>query len=519
MSSSLGIYFGPKIINIVESQGKHILNNIQIDTSAISAGEFEEKIPDEIKIVALIKDELRRNKIDVNEVNVSIAGKDLIVRTFDMPLMPNSELSSAVFFESKKYLPFKAEDLVSDYQLRTDRFSRRNLVLFEAIKKESLDKYLSILNQLGIKINAIEYSALGVLRFLKLNGVAYKGIVAVVSADLKEKDEVTFLVLDNGFPLFSRDVNLDGSSEAGAPSFEAAEETAAVLDKLKTEIKVSLDYYNRKFSSKKINKILFVTNQEYAQDLEGFAKEMLLPGQFIDAVKYIGKSLPFSLSFIKGYGSSLYKTVKTEFKIDLLAARDKIKIKPLSKETPDIKVAVSSLTAGLKVDFRAVIASLLICGLVFVFGSFRKTPVRIELEELMSQRPVIKDVNPSLSYEELSAFNTEYKNKINKLSKVIKDQVYLTDLLNTLPVIMPKGLWLEGLSFALKGDNKGELILEGRAYLGNSEEEFALVNSFVATLRKNANFNKYFKDINVMSLRTQEEGKVIVTSFMIVCKD
>ncbi len=262
MNSSLGIYFGPKIISLVESQGKKILNNMQLDASALSSGEFEEKVPDEIKIVALIKDELRRNKIQAKEVNVSLAGKDLIVRTFDMPLMPNSELNSAVFFESKKYLPFKAEDLVSDYQLKTDKLSKRNFVLFEAIKKESLDKYLSILNQLNIKINSIEYSALGILRFLKLNGVSFKGTVAVVSADLKEDDEFSFLVLDNDFPLFSRDVSLNSaiSEEANIDASGNVNQDNDLLEKLKTEIRVSLDYYNRKLGSKKIGKIFFVTS-------------------------------------------------------------------------------------------------------------------------------------------------------------------------------------------------------------------------------------------------------------------
>lgn len=207
-SLSLGIYFGPKIISIIETKGKTILNNIQVSQELITSSEIEEKVPSEVKIVALFKDELRRNKIGANEASLSLSGKDFVIRTFEMPVIPRSELDSAVRFEAKKYIPFKIEDLISDFQVQYDKLSRRNIILFAGIKKDILDRYLSILNQLDIKPSVIEYSAFSLLRLMKLLNINNKGIIGIISADFKEEDEINFTFLENGFPLFSRDITL-----------------------------------------------------------------------------------------------------------------------------------------------------------------------------------------------------------------------------------------------------------------------------------------------------------------------
>ena len=52
--SSLGIYFGPKSISIVESAGKKVIKSGQILQSTISTGELGEKVPTELKTEEII---------------------------------------------------------------------------------------------------------------------------------------------------------------------------------------------------------------------------------------------------------------------------------------------------------------------------------------------------------------------------------------------------------------------------------------------------------------------------------
>ena len=513
--SVLGIYFGPTIISVVETKGKKVLHNIQISRLSLSAGELEEKLPYEVKLVAILKEEIRRNKIAANEATIVLSGQDLIIRSFDLPLLPANELRNAINFEAKKYIPFKVEDLVSDYQLQPDKLNRRNLILFEGIKKETLDKYLSVLNQLNIKTKAIEYSAFGILRLLRLNGISDNAVLGVISLDLEEKDEINFTVVENGFPLFSRDITLTAGPQGPAPEKEA--ESSVPLEKLKTEIRISLDYYHRKFPAKDIKKVFFISGEDYRSDLENFVKEMGISCQFMDLYRYAaitGKSASFSLSSIKAYSGSLSKVIKSKLKTDLLAAKEKaISL----KEAGVAREAISFLT-GLKVSPGIVILGLFICMATFSFGIYRRFPVHKELNNILNMRPKVSTVSPDKGYDELTTIDAEYKNKLNVLDKLIKEQLYLTKPLDVIPRIIPQGAWLVNFSFQKEND-AANLTLEGMAYLDDSNKEFDLVNNFLSRLKDDEAFHEYFKEISIVSLNTEKfMEKKTATNFTISCR-
>jgi len=73
--NTLGVYFGPQFISIVETKGNKTINYIQVSQAMVSTGEpLEEKVPVLVKLIALFKDELRKNNIGANEAIVSIFG-------------------------------------------------------------------------------------------------------------------------------------------------------------------------------------------------------------------------------------------------------------------------------------------------------------------------------------------------------------------------------------------------------------------------------------------------------------
>ena len=512
--NSLGIYFGPKVINIVATKGMSLSNNVQILQSTIVSGELEEKVPTEVKIVALFKDELRRNKIQADEASLVLSGRDLVIRTFEMPVIPRSELTSAIRFEVKKYIPFKIEDLISDFQVQFDKLSRKNLVLFVGIKKETIDKYLSIFSQLDIKVKSIEYSAFSILRFLKLSSYSDRGVISVISTDFKEEDEVNFTVLENGFPLFSRDITLSGSPEELQEVKE--QDSGMLLEKLKTEIRVSLDYYHRKFPAKKIEKAFFISSQDCRANLEGFIKEMGLPIQFIEPMKFIERSVPFSLSLVKGYSSSLYKIVKTDLKINLLTAKEKLK----GKGAYSTAELTAPLFSGLKVSPKVLIGGVLICLATYLFSLYRVLPLKKELRDIITQRTQVPNVNPEITIEELTRLNTEYHQKVNSFDGLMKSQTYVTKILEIAARLKPEGIWLRNFNFNREQSKseRGDLVLDGMVYLTDGDKEFALVNKYLASLKENAVFNEYFKEMNIVSLERKAFKNVSVTAFTIYCR-
>ncbi|HTZ10930.1 MAG TPA: pilus assembly protein PilM [Candidatus Margulisiibacteriota bacterium] len=516
--NSLGIYFGPKVISIVETKGSKLINHAQLPQSTITSGDLEEKVPDEVRlieIIALFKAELRKNKIEAKQVSLCLSGKDLIIRTFEMPLLPREELQNAINFEAKKYIPFKVEDLVSDFQLEYDKLSRSNLVLFMGIKKEIMERYIAIINQLNMKISRIEYSGFSVLRALKAAGVVGRGVVGVIAVDMVGQDEAIFVVLENGLPLFSRDITL--SQEPGDfISPQEAGDASVILEKLKTEMRISLDYYKRKFPSKNIQKIILVSDQEHRRDFENLISDIGLSPQFVDMGKNTGRQAVFSLGLVKGYGVSLAKTINTKVKLNVLA----VKAKARASKDRAVQDEIFTIFQGLRIDYGVIAVAVLICLVTFGFGLYRTQLLKRELSEVILARQGSGDVaSPDASYDGLVAIRDKYKNKLTELDNLVRNELLITEPLNVIPKAMPQGMWLNGVAFKKNEENKAELILEGSVYLDNGDREFKSVNSFLNSLKSNPYFAARFNYINIVSLNRGSVEGYSVTNFLVSCRN
>lgn len=514
--STLGIYFGPRTISLVVLRGKKVLNNIQIPHSIISpVGVLEEKVPQEVKIVTVLRDELKKNKIDIKDVVFGLSGRDLVIRNFEMPIMPRQELESAVAFEVKKYTPFRIEEMIFDFQWKIDKSVKKTRILFVGVKKETLDKYLYIANQLSFKVHAVEYSAFSILRLFKLANIREKGVIAIINADIKHDDEINFVVMEDGFPLFSRDI----TALAGAVDASKKEENKEeVLNKLKREVKVSLDYYERKFPFNSINKIFFMVEQDYQADLSMLAKEMALPAQFIDIskycldVQYTGSVLPF----LKGYSVAL-SHIHTGIEVSILLAKEKAVKKTLAG--PVLGLGVSLFTR-LRYYAPLAAACLVVCFGVFLFGVYRALPLKKELKDIIDIRPAIRDAGPEAALEELKGIDADYKMRIEAITNALNKQVYFTELLDAIPRITPKGIQLASLSIENR-DGQIQLSLDGAIYLANSDDELSRVKTFVEHLKENPAFNKYsLKEVSLDSVdHPNKDASTTLTHFIISCRD
>ncbi len=515
--SVLGIYFGSRLISIVETAGKKILNNIQINRAEFSSGGLEEKVPDEIKIVTAAIDELKKKNVKAREANICLAGKDLIIRTFEMPILASGELPNAVNFEVKKYIPFKVTDLVSDFQALTDKESRKNLILFAGIKRDVLDRYLAILEQMKIKAVSIEYAAFSTIRFLQLAGQKNKGIVGLLTVGFQEGDEINFTVLANGFPLFSRDINLSVGPEDSLKSDKP--QLSEMSQKLKTEIRISLDYYHRKFPLKNIQKIFLLSAPDYRAELEGFMQELGFSAQYLDIPRSLDKTGTFNLSAIKGYSCALFKITKIPLRIDLLAAKAKLKSLAATEEALPSQRKWSLFFAELRIQPLVVLVSVLLCLGFFLLGVNQRLPVQKKLLATISLRPRVVTVDKESSYEALVEKDNEYKAELEAFAKITKQEFYNTEILNVLPSLFPKEIWLTQLSFK-KDDLSAEFLIRGTLYLDDSQREIELVHQFLANLKNSPVVKKYFppSNIAITSIEKGKIGELVSSDFTIVCR-
>ena len=508
MRSRVGLYFGTKGISVIESQGKKIVNQIHIATDKLGAGEFDDKVPEDVKIVALVRDELRKRKIEGSDMTVIIPGKDLIIRSFEMPVLPKEELLSAINFEAKKYIPFRAEDLIFDFQLKFDRASRRNQVLFFGIKKEILDKYMSVVGQLGMQLSTIEYSAFSLMRLSAAVGVKPRGVVGVTYVDLEE--ETNFMVLEDGFPLFSRDIDLTfglrpEEIQSGLP-------VNTLLDKLKSEIRISLDYYRRKFPTKHLDKVILLANPVYKADIENACKDLGAPMEFADAAKYFSKDISYSMGAVKAYSASLLGAVKSSINLDFLVAKEKA----LSTAETETGKEIVFTAENLRVDPRFLVLGVLLIAGTIMYSSYQAIPLKKTLDETMSRRVRVAELSSSAPLADIEATSTNYKDRLTRLEDVLKQEVYLTPQLSAIPALLPKGAWL--VDFSFKQDQQGvELVLKGQVFLDDRDKEFEAINTLSSNIKSNPVFAKIFPDINIPFERAKS-GEYEVTNFTIFCK-
>jgi len=516
-SGSLGIYFGSQLVTAVEVDSKKIITSINVPVQASASSEAPDKNKEDAALMALLLNEFKKIKSPSTPAVLSLPGKDFIIRTFELPVMPQDELNSAVAFEAKKYIPFKLEELMFDFQVQLDRINRRNMVLFAAIKRDVFSRYQFLLNQSGIKIGSVEYSAFSVLRLLNLLRINDRGVIGLFNVDLKAEDEVDFLVLENGYPLFSRDIPL--TVRGGMEGLKADNGSSdQMIEKFKTEIRISADYYQRKFPLKRIEKVYFISGNNYRPLLEEFVKDIGFAMEFVDVTKYAAEAgSALSLGLLRSYGAALSSAVKGNLKLDVLNPRQKALAVKKAPAKSGVSAGAGSLAADIKVNPKTIVAGVLICGLALLLGLYRLKPVEQELDNILSVRPVVSTVSADLSPEELAGINEAYKKKIKDLEQLIKKQLYITGLLDGIPRAVPDGLWLKEFTFK-KDDANVELLLRGIAYAGDSEAEMNLVNSFLNNLRALPVFGDYFKDININSVEQSKNGNTMMTNFEISCK-
>ncbi|MBU0504184.1 MAG: pilus assembly protein PilM [Candidatus Omnitrophota bacterium] len=517
--NSHSIYFGPKSVTIVELKGRKVVNSVDIALDKILYSGIEDKVPMEVKIVAIINNELRKNRFEIKEASVVIPGNDLITRTFDLPSsLSQRELSGAINFEARKYIPFKIEELVTGFQWRLDLKSKKILIIFLGIKTEIFDRYLYIFKQLNIKINVIEYSAFSILRLLKLSGSRIRGITAVADIDLSEADEGNFIVLDNGYPLFSRDINLSAGMAQESVSSEAEKGLNDAADKFKAEMRISLDFYQRKFPSKPIEKVYFISPADCRSQLEAFIKEKGLVAEFVDCSKYAG-NFRATLGYFKAFGGALYKQVRYDsIKIDLLSAREKTL---MNKEKKGISqgLVLAELLSNFRVDLKAVILGVLICVSAYGFRVYQELPLKKDINDIVNMRPKFSTTDANLSYDELVSLSSKYQNKTKELNSLIRRESYITEQIDALPRIVPNGMWLRTFSFTQDKLNNREIIIKGSVYLEDGDKELQLVNKFFGFLKQNSKFERFSKNMHIISVGRVPWDKISITSFEIACRD
>lgn len=501
----LGIYFGKKNVSIVEVSGTHIAEAFCLPLAGVnltdkSRDELNEGFPavsDEIQIVAKIKASIRDRRIQAKKACLGLANKDQFIRGFQMLLLSKSEMDLGVLFEVKKHIPFQTEDLLFDYQRRIDKKSSKMDILFVAATKNSLDASAAILSQAGFGLAAVEPAGFALIRLLGLTKQFNPKLsFALVAIDGPCAE---FSIVDKNFPCFSRDINLLPPS--GALESVEAKEARTVVERLTSEIRISLDFFRRQFSGSSIAKLFFLSKNTPMQEelILGLSGDLGLPVERVELEKNKEAGALADLDAFKAYALALRDTVKINLSVDL-AKRKAFRPAVVEEAPRAAKPFVFNL--GMLKGPLSIVLVLLALGYGWPLGELNKANNKLVQLRRDVETTLLLELRGS-SLEALESKKQNYIKRADIIEKLVSPRVRLTSSWNAVPQALEKGMWLEGLAISIS-EGRQSLSVKGAVYLGDEGAEFEAAHAFHQKLLHNSDFMRGLKKLELTSINKDQ---------------
>ncbi len=177
----------------------------------------------EVKDVEAVAEAIRRlwhnGRFASHSVVVGIAGLRVITRELDLPWVPDSEVESAVHFQSEEVIPFPADKTILSTQLLGDNKAEDGTVtrrvLVAAAHRELVDGVVSAVEQAGLNVEGVDLVSSALVRALADSDQPSDEPEAIVSVGA---GLTVVVVHQEGRPQFVRTIGTGGSEATAAIS-------------------------------------------------------------------------------------------------------------------------------------------------------------------------------------------------------------------------------------------------------------------------------------------------------------
>ncbi|MFH1847600.1 MAG: pilus assembly protein PilM, partial [Candidatus Omnitrophota bacterium] len=196
MKNGTGLVAGQNFVDIVElkeSGKKFVLEkSARIDIAEDGKPPSPDK-RDELTQKA-IRDAFKKSKAKSNNVVVGLAGSHAIVRRFRTVYVPKEQRQEAVKFEAQRYIPFKLDEIMSDFSVVAEAPDKNTMdALFIGANKNEVEKFTANFPKAGVKPSILSIEPMAIARLLKVCGaVEPDDNAAVVYVD---EDRSGFIVM------------------------------------------------------------------------------------------------------------------------------------------------------------------------------------------------------------------------------------------------------------------------------------------------------------------------------------
>ncbi len=520
-----GLYFSSKGVVVVEQSSGKVKSHLSLPYPFLGEGSGPNMSDDifdvfknrEVEMMAFMQKVIRDSKIDTSSVVVALPPKDLIIRFFEMPNIPKSEVLAGINFEMKKYIPFKIEELAYDFQYRVRHKANIIEVVLCGIKQDPLDRYIELFKQLNLEPVAFEPGLFSLFRLLVIkNRVSPKKSYVILEFDNKEAN---ILILEKGFPYFTRDIKLMLPAGEG----NAREEFDAILFRLINEVRVSLDYYKRQFLKKDVDEMLIISSKDHSGWVDNFAKELGLKVDFVSlggvlAFKDVREDMFSDVG--KAFGAALRVERPSLITLNLWKAKDKsYKAAALALTGMSGAGLQEAILEFLKSSKRAIIKGAIIAGVIIALsygaGSSKVVTLEKELAAVsVNQPPLLSGVDFS-SLETVKESERVFIEKNHDAESIVKNYLFFYKKLLLLSKLLPEGVWIDSLTYS---SNPAFMHLTCYSYNDDLSQASENINKFIINLKSDPEFTADFSVVDLRSYRETSMNDVPVMQFDVRCE-
>jgi Tfp pilus assembly PilM family ATPase len=505
-SKKLGFYWGEEKITVVEFEKNAPLQvvNLPIGSKTNAASPFNSNLTEEIQITAVLQKMLQDNQISDTPFYVSLPMKEIILRSFILPLLKTDVLEDAVKFEAKKYMPFDVEDL--SYVFYTVPFVegqvKRQQVIFFAARKEVLARYERIFKQVNAEVSYCEPYMVSLTKAL------------LYRKDIKPTDHFAFLVIDKnvgricfidqGIPQFIREFPIISPLQQ-----EGAQGSVEILNtKIVNEVGNSFDFYARQFNGERIEQMLITSDFVQAGLLDQLESELKVKiTKFTPVVNTGMRGQSSDMDAIYALGACVAPPIESLSGFNFLG-----------DHKPKFSL-MASLSLALKL-YRDILYVFLIClgvlAFFFLFYQMQSGAAQKQYDLLSSQQR-------TFSNKPVDTITNETQGQMSKLQKYrdIRLHSEISIIILRVASHLPEGAVLNTLDIKYEsGDSVKshvDIEMKGDIFKEDPDEQLAAVNKVFSDLKQDKVLSRFIDKVNLGTLTRELFDNKQVTGFNIHC--
>ena len=502
--TAVGIYISSKYVDIVELGGSKgapkLLNFTRQEIPKASPAQPEESNaadkPKENPLSAVIRDALSKTSIDTKDVYTVLPSSDAMIRYFDMPSLPRSEQRQAIKFEAKKYIPFKLDDIVSDFKVISSATSKSKMsVFYIAATKANLNSHMDILTAAGTKTVGVDIIPFSLIRVLLLaKKTDNKENIAVLYLD-NDRENATIHIMEAGMPFMSRDIKIQ------------SDDKDALFEKLSSDIRVSIDYYQRQKPKAEISKILVCGESIFTGVDAYISEELKIITETLEDLSIVKAKEQLPTSAIIAAGTAFEGLGKSNYSVNL----------------SPVATAITK-QKHLNIMAAEIIGAIFVILAIFLISAIPTKTLSGKLKTIESQGVTLSKDTAKLNTKMLKDRKESIIDEVKFLNILINDKISWAKKLERISVNLQDGLWIEKLDIVeSKTRGKSEylaaitygLSIVGNSFLEDESKETGQVNKFLEALKNDKEFMLGFKSIEIASQNRKEVEGHWITSFVI----